>query len=140
MDDKFADLIIQEIHTLGKNLSKLDRKVDLKTDKIYAANSESKKDNTADHKSITDKLDNHIDDHILCKEACDNKIKSSNDKIEGKMSISMFKWIIGGLTIGTIAVLIFVGGMTFDNKQNLFEHTTLHSPTPEITYQTQTVK
>jgi hypothetical protein len=123
MEEKaFADLVIQEIHTLGENVSKLDRKLDIKLDKVYEQMEDNKKCNTEAHKDINDKLDDHKtvhDDHQLfhvsCKEDC-------YSKSEGKVNHGMFRWVVGGLTIAAVGAMITIGSLSLAMQSKLERH------------------
>jgi hypothetical protein len=121
-EGKFADLVIQEIHTLGMNVAKLDRKLDLKIDKVYERFDDNKKCNSNDHMSINKKLDDHQQvhlDHVIehseCREDC-------LLKADGKVSHSYFRWIVGGLAIAACAALVTIGGLTLKTQATLERH------------------
>jgi hypothetical protein len=103
-DDKWADLVIQEIQQLGANLNKMDRKIEIK------------------HKQTDDKIEEmrkcfgsefgkHKTEHIECKRDC----TAQTDK---KLSSKIYMWVTGFI----ILAILGLSGFTSSNKVAI-EHT-----------------
>jgi hypothetical protein len=130
MEEKaFADLVIQEIHTLGENVSELDRRLELKLDKVYERMDDNKKCNEVAHKDINDKLDvhkvvhaEHQLFHVECKDDCYAKAEAKNTQIDTKVSHGVFRWVVGGVTIAAVTALITIGGLSLAMQTKLERH------------------
>jgi hypothetical protein len=122
MEEKFADLVIQEIHTLGRNVSKLDRKLDIKLKQVYDEIKENKKCNEKAHSLINKKQDDHNEVHLSHDRYHVDWQKESVDRTEGKVGGKMFRWIIGGIIGVTAITLVTFGAFGLATQTKLERH------------------
>ena len=99
MDDKLANMIIQEIHILGKNISELDKKVDSKFDKV--------------NDRVNSSMENHADAHIECKKECVSAM-SHQVSTTGRF----FRWSMGFVIVALLAVAGLAGSNQVAVREN----------------------